>query len=125
MTLQYRMASRHLWNAYCTQFGNSSVNLFMEPIHDNFLSFFLSFVLYSILHVYILCWVFLAMLPLITIERPWNLYLHFKIHLHSLCFIELCGSFNTPKIQRFFYFNENNVCLVIKTSQFFCKTYCI
>lgn len=44
---------------------------------------------------------FSAVLPFITIEWPWNLYFHFKIHLSSLCFIDSCGGFNTPKIQKF------------------------
>jgi hypothetical protein len=93
------MASCHTSDAYCTQFGNFDANQFMEPIHDNSTTFFLSF-----------CFIFslLIFVYFITIERPWNTNLHPKKDLSLLYFMEFFGGFNTLKIQRFFHFNENN-----------------
>lgn len=120
MTLQYRMASKHLQDAYCTQFGNSNVNLIMEHIDDNSHALFFSFVLYSNLPHYIPYWFCPIMLALITIERPQNLYLHSKMHLISLYFNELCGGLNTSKIQRFSHCNENNVKTFIMRRLVYC-----
>jgi uncharacterized membrane-anchored protein YitT (DUF2179 family) len=60
----------HIVHNIVYKFGNSNVNLIMEHIHDNSHSFLFSFVLYSNLPHYIPCWFCLAMLALITIERP-------------------------------------------------------